>query len=87
MTISGELLNGEVSFALDGRVSMSAGVELKDDVLGRLAMRSVPVTDPTVIAQVQTFVEQMLPSLSAALGVPVTLPPAPPAPPDPDPVP
>lgn len=74
MTISGELLNGQVSFALDGTVSMSAGVELKDDVLGRLAMRSVPVTDPAVIAQVQTFVEQMLPSLSAALGVPVTLP-------------
>lgn len=80
MTISGELLNGEVIFGLDGRLSMSAGVELKDDVLGRLAMRSVLVTDPAVIAQVQTFVQQMLPSLSAALGVPVTLPQAAPQP-------
>lgn len=74
MTISGELLTGQVSFGLDGTVSMVAGVELIDGQFGRLAMRNVAVNDPQTIATVQTFVEQLLPSLSAQLGVTVTLP-------------
>lgn len=70
----GELLRGEVQFALNGQVSMTAIVELVDEGLGRLSLRQVSVADPAVIAQVTAFVEQMLPSLSASVGVPVTLP-------------
>lgn len=74
MAIRGELLNGQVSFAVTGGVSMQANVELIDDVFGRLAMRTVAVTDPAIIAQVTGFVEQMLPSLSTQLGMAVSLP-------------
>ena len=70
----GELLRGEVQFALNGQVSMTAIVELVDEGLGRLSLRQVPVDDPAVIAQVTAFVEQMLPTVSASVGVPVTLP-------------
>ena len=85
MAITGELLTGQVGFSINGQANMVAGVELVDDQLGRLGMRNVTVDDPATIAAVVQFVEQMLPSLSAALGVPVTLPVAPT--PDPDPVP
>lgn len=84
MAITGELITGQVSFAVSGAASMTAGVELIDDQLGRLSMRSVSVDDPQTIAAVTQFVQQMLPTLSAELGVPVSLPQAPP---DPDPVP
>jgi len=70
----GELLRGEVQFALNGQVSMTAIVELVDEGFGRLSLRQVPVDDPAVIAQVTAFVEQMLPTVSASVGVPVTLP-------------
>jgi len=83
----GELLRGEVQFAINGQVSMTAIVELVDEGLGRLSLRQVPVDDPAVIAQVTAFVEQMLPTVSASLGVPVELPTAPPVPPTPTPTP
>lgn len=75
MAITGTLVTGQMQFGVNGDVSLLAGVELVDDVLGRLAMRSVPITDPAIIAQVNSFVAQMLPSLSAQLGITVTVPP------------
>lgn len=74
MAITGELMTGQVQFAVNGAVSMVAGVELIDDEFGRLAMRSVTVTDPQTIAAVTGFVQQMLPTLSTELGITVTLP-------------
>ena len=60
--------------ATTGDVSLSAVVELQDDTLGPLAARQHVVVDPMIVAQVVGFVDAMLPTLSAALGVPVSRP-------------
>ena len=73
--ISGKFLGG--NFAINpqnGTCTMGASVELIDDSLGSVGQRGIAVDDPQVIAQVQAFIEQMLPSLSAAAGFAITLP-------------
>lgn len=75
MAIRGEFLGGEVSYAINGTVSMVAKVELIDDVFGRLSVKTVPMTDPAVMAQVTGFIESMLPGMSQQIGIAVTLPP------------
>ncbi len=72
--ISGKFLGGTVAVSQNGTCTMGASVELIDDQLGSVGQRGIAVDDPQVIAQVQAFIEQMLPSLSAAAGFAITLP-------------
>jgi len=72
--ISGRLLNGNVAISSTGVCTLGASVELVDDVHGSVGQRGIPVDDPQVIAQVQAFVAQMLPSLSATAGFEITMP-------------
>lgn len=72
--ITGKFLGGNVAISQNGTCTMGASVQLIDDQLGSVGQRGIPVDDPQVIAQVQQFIEQMLPSLSAAAGFAITLP-------------
>lgn len=65
---------------LGQQIALYANLEIVDDVLGSLGIKNIPIDDPTTVATVQQFIEQMLPSLSAQLGIPVELPPPPPNP-------
>lgn len=65
---------------LEQRISLYASLDIQDDALGNLGMKSIPIDDPATVAAVKQFIEQMLPSLSAQLGIPVELPPPPPDP-------
>jgi len=72
--IRAEFIRGEVSFPVNGGARMSATIELIDDTLGRLSSRTIEVDDPAIVASVTAYVEQMLPTLTAATGVDVSLP-------------
>ncbi len=73
--IRAEFIRGEVRFPVNGSgARMSATIELIDDTLGRLSSRTVEVDDPAIVASVTAYVEQMLPTLTAATGVDVSLP-------------
>lgn len=84
MAITGRLITAYAAFT-EGTCFLQYGVDLIDDTLGNLGVRSYTVTDPTITASVLAYVEQMLPTLEAQVGLPITLPPAPPAPPAPAP--
>lgn len=73
------------TFRDDGSVYVAADVELRDDVLGSLGVRTVPITDPAILAGVKQTAVALTPATELALGVPLALPtpPAPPAPPAP----
>ncbi len=79
MALTGTLVAASSQFA-NGTCSLQYAVELYDDTLGFVGSKGYTVTDPTVTAQVYAYVEQMLPTIAAQVGVPVILPPAPPAP-------
>lgn len=81
--ITGMLISANALFA-DGTCTLQYGVDLIDDQLGNLGNRGYSVTDPAITAQVYAYVEAMLPTIEAQVGVPVILPPAPPAPPEPE---
>lgn len=72
--ISGKFLGGNIAISSTGVCTMGASVELIDDSLGSVGQRGIPVDDPAVIAQVQAFLAQMLPTLSQAAGFEITLP-------------
>lgn len=73
--ITGRFIGGDVSFpANGGNASMVAKIDLIDDALGQVGSKLIPVDDPAVIQQVQAFVEQMMPMLSAQAGFTITLP-------------
>lgn len=76
MAITGKLIGANVALSPQG-MTMAASVELVDDVLGTVGQRGIAVADPAVVAQVQGYIESMLPTLSAAAGFPVTVPVAP----------
>lgn len=70
---------------LGQQIALYANLEIVDDMLGNLGIKNIPIDDPATVATVQQFIEQMLPSLSAQLGIPVELPsPQLPPPPPPD---
>lgn len=76
--ITATFLGGNIAVnPQNGTVTMGASVALVDDQLGQVGQRGVSVDDPQIVAMVTGFIQQMLPSLSASLGVPVTLPVAP----------
>lgn len=77
MPITGTLNRAELTYNTAGVVSLHATVELKDDTLGSLGVRQVEVTDETVKAAVAQYVAQMLPTLSTAAGLTVTIPTSP----------
>jgi hypothetical protein len=76
MAITGKLITAQAQFVPGGCV-LVYGVDLFDDVLGALGNRAYTVTDPQTNAQVLAYVEQMLPSMEAQTGFPITLPAAP----------
>lgn len=85
MAITGQLITAEASFG-GGTCTLRYGVDLIDDTLGNLGARGFTVSDPAITANVLAYVTQMLPSIEAQVGVPVTLPPATPEPePEPEP--
>lgn len=72
--IVGIFLGGTIAVSSSGVTTMGASVSLQDDQLGQVGQRTIPVDDPAVIAQVQQFVAQMMPTLSAQAGFTITLP-------------
>lgn len=71
--ITGLLTRAEMFInATTGEVTLAAIVDLQDDVLGALGARQHVVVDPVVVTQVIGFVDAMLPTLSAELGVTVS---------------
>lgn len=79
MAITGVLVRANALFS-DGTCALQYGVDMVDDQLGNLGCLGYAVVDPAINAQVYAYVEQMLPTIAAQVGVPVILPPAPPAP-------
>lgn len=79
MAITGKLITAQAQMVPGGCI-LTYGVDLFDDVLGPLGNRGYTVTDPQVTANVLAYVTQMLPTIEAQTGFPVTLP-------EPDPVP
>ena len=88
MALSAVLTNAGALLTAQG-LTLTYTVLVTDDTLGDLGTKSYEVTDPATIASVTAYIEQMLPTIEAQVGLPVTLPfdPNPPSPPDPDPVP
>lgn len=86
MAITGRLITAYATFA-EGTCLLQYGVDLIDDTLGNLGVRSYTVDDPMITASVMAYVTQMLPTVEAQVGVPVSLPPAPPPSPLPNPEP
>lgn len=81
MALTGTLMQASASFYIGVTVPhLQATIYIKDDGLGELGTRTVTVADAATQMQVRAFVEQMLPLLSAEVGIPVTLPPV--TPPD-----
>lgn len=73
MAITAKLITAEAQFG-GGTCTLRYGVDLIDDQLGNLGARGYSVTDPMIEANVLAFVQQMLPTIEAHVGVPVTLP-------------
>lgn len=86
MALSAVLTNAGALLTAQG-LTLTYTVLVTDDQLGDLGTKSYEVTDPATIASVTAYIEQMLPTIEAQVGIPVTLPFVPPVPPDPDPVP
>lgn len=76
MAITGQLVTAQAAFG-GGSCTLRYGVDLIDDTLGDLGNRGFTADDPAVVANVLAYVEQMLPTISAQVGMPVSLPAAP----------
>lgn len=73
MALTGTLVAASATFTQSG-IALNYAVEVKDDDLGFLGAKGYTVHDPTVTASVLAYVEQMLPTISAQVGIPVALP-------------
>lgn len=82
MALSGILLNAQLiapsPIAATPSVTLSYTIEVQDSALGSLGMKSYQIADPTVVASVMAYVQQMLPSMEAQTGIPITIIPVPP---------
>ena len=76
MAITGRLISGQIGITPHG-VTLTAGIDLIDPVLGQVGHRALSPTDPAVEAQVRAFIQASLPALSAFAGYEVTMPAAP----------
>jgi len=85
MAITGKLVGGHVGFTSQGVTSLTASIDLVDDVMGQVGHRMVSVNDPAVFAAVGAFVEGQLSALSSLAGCEVSLPTPPPEPTPPEP--
>lgn len=86
MAITAQLKMATANFD-NGTCVMRYSVDFIDDELGNVGSRGYGVDDPAVTANVLAFVQQMLPTIEAHVGVPVTLPQAAQPQPEPEPVP
>ena len=73
MAITGRLISGQIGVTPDG-VTLTAGIDLIDPILGQVGHRALSPTDPAVEAQVRAFIEASLPALSAFAGYEITMP-------------
>jgi len=73
MAITGRLISGQIGVTPTG-VTLTAGIDLIDPVLGQVGHRALSPTAPAVEAQVRAFIEASLPALSAFAGYEITLP-------------
>jgi hypothetical protein len=73
MAITGRLISGQIGVTPTG-VTLTAGIDLIDPILGQVGHRALSPTDPAVEAQVRAFIEASLPALSAFAGYEITLP-------------
>ena len=79
MAITGRLISARAAFN-ESTYDDATGcvltyiIELVDDELGFLGTRSYAVTEPSIKQNVRAYVEQMLPTIEAQTGIPVTLP-------------
>jgi len=74
MAITGRFVAGHVGISLAGVTSLTASVDLMDDVMGQVGHRAVTVDDPAIAAAVTAFIAAQLPALSALTGCEVSLP-------------
>ena len=79
MALSAVLTNAGALLTAQG-LSLTYTVLVTDDQLGDLGTKSYEVTDPATIASVTAYIEQMLPTIEAQVGIPVSLPFMPPQP-------
>lgn len=88
MALSGMLISAQFiapsPIAQNPKVTLSYDIEVKDDVLGVIGVRSYRMSDPTVTASVMAYIQQMLPSIEAQTGIPITVTPEGPQPTQPD---
>jgi len=81
MAITGRLISARAAFN-EGTIDDITGcqltyiIELHDDQLGIVGTRSFAVTETAIKENVRAYVEQMLPTIEAQTGIPITLPPA-----------
>ena len=73
MVLTYKLVSATSQFTEHG-VSLRYAVELYDDELGFIGSKGFDATHPALLAQVQTAAEQMLPMITAQIGLPGSLP-------------
>lgn len=73
MGLTATLTNAGAVLTSQG-LALSYTVLLTDDQLGDLGTRSYQTTDPTILANVTGYIQQMMPSIEQQVGVPVSLP-------------
>jgi hypothetical protein len=76
MAITGRWITAQISVSSDGRMAFSAGIDLVDDTLGQVGHRGLtapPEYAEAIGAQVRTFMEGLVPQVSALAGMPVTI--------------
>lgn len=73
MALSATLTNAGAVLTSQG-LALSYTVLVTDDQLGDLGTRSYQTTDPTILANVTGYIQQMMPSIEQQVGVPVSLP-------------
>lgn len=73
MALTAILTNAGAVLTSQG-LALSYTVLVTDDQLGDLGTRSYQTTDPTILANVTGYIQQMMPSIEQQVGVPVSLP-------------
>lgn len=74
MALTATLTSATASFSSANLCSLYYTVKLYDDQLGYLGDKFYNVTDANTAISVRAYVQQMLPTIEAQVGIPVLLP-------------